>query len=662
MLTRKLLKGETLSSTFLLMKSKSCRNIYKELNLKKKQLKFPITESIYDKFYRLKTNKVKECTKNLRRESQEIKTKHRKSIDSFYSFFLKKRAKSVFNKFYITSFKENEGPSIDLSINSKTSDHLLNSIVQDQIFSIDLRPNHLKMEIGSLFNIPKTALELSHCCRNILFLKNICEIEKKELSEKEKRQITFERNVNEKSFELKEKEQMVKGYHQQIKNYFLFLFSKRDEERLLLNELRNERMTLIFELEKVVIQVSREKMKLDQLINERNFLIKVKEKIFEFPLVFLALIEKESRNNYLFEEIRNLKSKLKIEVIISILQEEKYQKQYEAQVLHYNKNKHKLSQEEIVDYNKQEEKFKKFADKSYLPFEYPEDFITEIKNLERINIVSLSFIQKIKDQADILRHELIKMKEDNKKYDQSIRNLIDTKDKQRQDVFLKYNSLVQLKDKLLKISLFQEKDRLNNSHNKQKKTRVLSSLQSSTLEYLKYKDLQTYIFIKLSEIMTKIINNTNFGKNIGSTYKQEELNILSNMKFKNNNKDSIHSMCIKLLKMFEKGTDIILFNQKEYLNDPFLKEKTLKAVFERQKATKIQNALDQRKCLYEKREIKKDKTITRIQKIIYLPKRKVMKKFCISKKKDNKIKKTLIKEPTFYDYIEYSSDLDSGYY
>ena len=132
------------------------------------------------------------------------------------------------------------------------------------------------------------------------------------------------------------------------------------------------------------------------------------------------------------------------------------------------------------------------------------------------------------------------------------------------------------------------------------------------------------------------------------------------MRFNSKNKNEIHSLCLKLMVVYENIIEFVLNKHDIFLDNPKLKEETIKLVLLNQRNVKLQNARIVRNVIEQKRQENINEILEKDKKILFLPRKKLMDKFNPNNWRKKNSNKVVVHEPTkdeiFEEMINYTND------
>ena len=647
MLSYQMLKGENPNKDFkksILTHSVSAKSIFSIKDYRKKYFnnddnnlnKFAKTQrkfSIYTNSKIFKSPLDYDKYKYFKKIRNKEKSIHHSYINSYHTKNIRKKFNETYRNFYLTNLKEKYNDTLNMTNNTtlnfkkkifKNRSNLSNIIKENKSnfdsFSTSKtqKRNFILGKIMDDFKKPNT---LVNYCNKISLMKKI-EIENKnriiELIDNRKK---YKKLLDNYYYTLKRNKQIYLHHFDIIYvKYIIYLEEIIDNEKMNLLKLKEKKKQLSMKVSHLKNLIQKENENLDELINIRNFLIKVKEKQLEIPSL--------------------LKKILKIG---------------------------KIEENEIKD-KKEFERYKSYLDKSKLFFRDQDEFFYILSDIENKNIKLLIKYQKINNSIEKLKSELEELKESENRINEILSNQMNNKEEIKNEIFNEYNYNYSQKNKLKKLSdNDKEKNNHNNIHN-------LKSIEDNKylMNLIKYKNIlsqypiqYSYLFIKLGEGIQFFLkkNILNFENLITIAKNKNELEkFLSINELKEDNFSEITSKCIKLLFFYEISVNKILEKNKNYLKDPILKSKMeiiilKKSYFLRKKNAKEQKILLEKKKIYEIKKVigrnnkKRFKQFRKVNSLDYFFNKVKSQK---SKSIDIKIKKINDSEIDIYnEYLEY---------
>ncbi len=642
-----MLKGENPNKDFkksILTYSVSAKSIFSIKDYRKKYFnnddnnlnKFAKTQrkfSIYTNSKIFKSPLDYDNYKYFKKIKNKEKSIHHSYINSYHTKNIRKKFNETYRNFYLTNLKDKYNDTLNMTNNttlnfkkkiSKNRSNLSNIIKENKSnfdsFSTSKtqKRNFILGKIMDDFKKPNT---LVNYCNKISLMKKI-EIENKnriiELIDNRKK---YKKLLDNYYYTLKRNKQIYLHHFDIIYvKYIKYLEEILDNEKMNLLKLKEKKKQLSMKVSHLKNLIQKENENLDELINIRNFLIKVKEKQLEIPSL--------------------LKKILKIG---------------------------KIEENEIKD-KKEFERYKSYLDKSKLFFRDQDEFFDIISDIENKNIKLLIKYQKINNSVEKLKSELEELKESENRINEILLNQMNNKEEIKNEIFNEYKYNYSQKNKLKKLSdNDKEKNNHNNIHN-------LKSIEDNKylMNLIKYKNIlsqypiqYSYLFIKLGEGIQFFLkkNILNFENLITIAKNKNELEkFLSINELKEDNFSEITSKCIKLLFFYEISVNKILEKNKNYLKDPILKNKMeivilKKSYFLRKKNAKEQKILLEKKKIYEIKKVigrnnkKRFKQFRKVNSLDYFFNKVKSQK---SKSIDIKIKKINDSEIDIYnEYLEY---------
>ena len=436
-----------------------------------------------------------------------------------------------------------------------------------------------------------------------------------------------------------------KKYIQDMDLYLNFLNKQKIKDFKQLEILQDKKYEVQSEVNSLILEIIKTQKQLKKMIKLRNFLLRVKEKIYVFPIKFVELYTKESKKEYIKKEINSLNIKANNSKIEELSFED-----FDGE-LNQSQNDNKLKKMIPIMRIKRKKKTVKEIEKdknnilinklSYyilnkVPiFQNVDDFLNCYKDLEN-KILDL-FLENEKNLKIIkeLKSEYNLIIEDGNKYENFINKIINRNEEELKFIIKKYNHnkqvLSSLKNKKFNtIKKFDEnfKSSINNS----------SFIDMDMVYFDKYSHLiknSKYEFVILFNNIFHYVQNflkLNYNNYTKDDFyklisKQIYLNIL---KCKNNideYKLLIPDFIIKLLKVYENICEIILENHNNYkkniLNNYSIK--FFSEIYQRKRNQK--NTKQIRDLIIKKKDENKINIYKKTIKSVYIPKKKVPEQF-----------------------------------
>ena len=436
-----------------------------------------------------------------------------------------------------------------------------------------------------------------------------------------------------------------KKYIQDMDLYLNFLNKQKIKDFKQLEILQDKKYEVQSEVNSLILEIIKTQKQLKKMIKLRNFLLRVKEKIYVFPIKFVELYTKESKKEYIKKEINSLNIKANNSKIEELSFED-----FDGE-LNQSQNDNKLKKMIPIMRIKRKKKTIKEIEKdknnilinklSYyilnkVPiFQNVDDFLNCYKDLENKildllleNEKNLKIIKELKSEYNLII-------EDGNKYENFINKIINRNEEELKFIIKKYNHnkqvLSSLKNKKFNtIKKFDEnfKSSINNS----------SFIDMDMVYFDKYSHLiknSKYEFVILFNNIIHYVQNflkLNYNNYTKDDFyklisKQIYLNIL---KCKNNideYKLLIPDFIIKLLKVYENICEIILENHNNYkkniLNNYSIK--FFSEIYQRKRNQK--NTKQIRDLIIKKKDENKINIYKKTIKSVYIPKKKVPEQF-----------------------------------
>lgn len=641
MLSLSLLKGYNIDNQHLssrqLFRSTSCFNFSGHPKPSRKGSLPKVFFSIYQGAKILKAPTLEQVERGIRKLSQEIKRKRMNKVNIMHRTMIKQAVHKRIDNFYVTSAyyegnnnngnlnESNNGnrPLSQRDFSNETTNYLSEVEKYENIVK-QYKKEKMNFEIGSLFLLTNSSKELAKSCSQVNLMKGFEELKKaraKQMKEDKDNELDNVKNVEYRL--LKNKTILQDEYETTFVSYVNFLQIKTKEEHEIMEELQSRRARLDFEVNKLRSEVSQIRKMFQELVDIRNFIIKVKEQKIVLPDFFTSLCNGEDISN-------------------------------------------------TVD-KKELERYKRYLDINHKIFNSEDEFIEIMNVVEHKNMQLLRENEKTKINTQIMRAQYEEMLEEDEKYEKFIEKQIMIKEKELNDAKSIHSQLVSQRDSVLSPRDYNKIDyHKNNGDNNNKKKQHNKSFNRELLTIMKYKDLLKNYPVPFSLLYYKLTTMLNFffdekilavniilSQNI--LHNKDELTKLLTLKLIKKNEDLIRPNCLKLLRLFEKAILSILLKHNQYISNNEIKKEIDQLIVIKQNKLKIKNAEEQRKMLENKRIFEQLKIIEKNKKIIIIPKRKVQAHYegfkkVNQKKKEEKFNLMKKEQPTFNDFISYDDD------
>ncbi len=599
-------------------------------------------ESIYDNFRMNKASSIENSEKGIRKLSQEIKQKKIDEINQMYKIKLKTSFYSKFGSLYLTNTSsskiQNKKTTEDSMLQNSTTvvrNELFNNssaVISDNnsmnnsnylppIENIDFSAQKIEFKIRELYGDKKTGKQLANCSRNMYMIKNYMNIKKDKLNQElalqnnliEQEKLTFSSLMNNKNYLL---EQFCTTYDSYIK----FLRTKIHNEKTKLDELSDKQTSILYEVNNLLGLVIKKQAILEEYVQSRDFLLKIKLKRAEMPFSYI----KQSYLDTKIEEVGNTINSLQSKINMLIV--EKFMK-------HYNYLHKYMKRRESIEKGRDDECliYNDYIKRNIAIFNDVDEFMQNLNELEAKNMLLLEENEKIRHEMMEYQLSYANLNQDSERYTKFLDTQIDIKQRHHNEL-LNRNKKLRYKIKYFTSTL--NNSTINTTISNKEKIKQFSGtfINKENINFEKYQTLllsypyqYSYVVKKLFFFIENIIKAKYFSLNYDKIFtyiKPEDYYKYMNMKFNENNKDKIIYICKQLLLIYEIIIEFIQKKHKEYLLNPKLKEKTLALVIENQKNSKLQNARMIRKFIEDKRNVLKEDIIKKNRKVIFLEGRK----------------------------------------
>jgi hypothetical protein len=385
-----------------------------------------------------------------------------------------------------------------------------------------------------------------------------------------------------------------------FERYVKYLQFQKEKEKNELNNLLDNKNKIEIEVVKLENKIMKQKEKLMQYSEYRDFLICIKERRIRLPDFFIKITElnfhnasKETYNGLPTENSKNNLANKQGKITKTTFQT--------ANI--FNNNNNSNSQPSLAEI----ERYNDYLTKNI--FESAEELNEEIKKMEFENINLLEKLNHTRATVDELKTELNKREEEEKRNNEYVCKDIIIREKY-------FNDLKEMNAKLL-----EEKNNVSND-------RVFSSTASQNLNAHKKISSMINFFNKNKKTSNMSYTKTKFNQNmiyskINSIYQcclDLKINKQSNL-----NKDNISTL--KMLKVMERSMDYLLEEQKYYLTDPDKKLEWEKKKSELDKERKIKKAKELKNFEEMKRDQLKKNINERNNRLLVIPRKKVAERF-----------------------------------
>ena len=599
-------------------------------------------ESIYDNFRMNKASSIENSEKGIRKLSQEIKQKKIDEINQMYKIKLKTSFYSKFGNLYLTNTSsskiQNKKTTEDSMLQNSTTvvrNELFNNssaVISDNnsmnnsnylppIENIDFSAQKIEFKIRELYGDKKTGKQLANCSRNMYMIKNYMNIKKDKLNQElalqnnliEQEKLTFSSLMNNKNY-------LLEKFCTTYDSYLKFLRTKIHNEKTKLDELSDKQTSILYEVNNLLGLVIKKQAILEEYVQSRDFLLKIKLKRAEMPFSYIKQSYLDTKIEEVGSTINSLQSKINMLIV------EKFMK-------HYNYLHKYMKRRESIEKGRDDECliYNDYIKRNIAIFNDVDEFMQNLNELEAKNMLLLEENEKIRHEMMEYQLSYANLNQDSERYTKFLDTQIDIKQRHHNEL-LNRNKKLRCKIKYFTSTL--NNSTINTTISNKEKIKQFSGtfINKENINFEKYQTLllsypyqYSYVVKKLFFFIENIIKAKYFSLNYDKIFtyiKPEDYYKYMNMKFNENNKDKIIYICKQLLLIYEIIIEFIQKKHKEYLLNPKLKEKTLALVIENQKNSKLQNARMIRKFIEDKRNVLKEDIIKKNRKVIFLEGRK----------------------------------------
>ena len=599
-------------------------------------------ESIYDNFRMNKASSIENSEKGIRKLSQEIKQKKIDEINQMYKIKLKTSFYSKFGNLYLTNTSsskiQNKKTTEDSMLQNSTTvvrNELFNNssaVISDNnsmnnsnylppIENIDFSAQKIEFKIRELYGDKKTGKQLANCSRNMYMIKNYMNIKKDKLNQElalqnnliEQEKLTFSSLMNNKNY-------LLEKFCTTYDSYLKFLRTKIHNEKTKLEELSDKQTSILYEVNNLLGLVIKKQAILEEYVQSRDFLLKIKLKRAEMPFSYIKQSYLDTKIEEVGSTINSLQSKINMLIV------EKFMK-------HYNYLQKYMKRRESIEKGRDDECliYNDYIKRNIAIFNDVDEFMQNLNELEAKNMLLLEENEKIRHEMMEYQLSYANLNQDSERYTKFLDTQIDIKQRHHNEL-LNRNKKLRYKIKYFTSTL--NNSTINTTISNKEKIKQFSGtfINKENINFEKYQTLllsypyqYSYVVKKLFFFIENIIKAKYFSLNYDKIFtyiKPEDYYKYMNMKFNENNKDKIIYICKQLLLIYEIIIEFIQKKHKEYLLNPKLKEKTLALVIENQKNSKLQNARMIRKFIEDKRNVLKEDIIKKNRKVIFLEGRK----------------------------------------
>ena len=599
-------------------------------------------ESIYDNFRMNKASSIENSEKGIRKLSQEIKQKKIDEINQMYKIKLKTSFYSKFGNLYLTNTSsskiQNKKTTEDSMLQNSTTvvrNELFNNssaVISDNnsmnnsnylppIENIDFSAQKIEFKIRELYGDKKTGKQLANCSRNMYMIKNYMNIKKDKLNQElalqnnliEQEKLTFSSLMNNKNY-------LLEKFCTTYDSYLKFLRTTIHNEKTKLDELSDKQTSILYEVNNLLGLVIKKQAILEEYVQSRDFLLKIKLKRAEMPFSYIKQSYLDTKIEEVGSTINSLQSKINMLIV------EKFMK-------HYNYLHKYMKRRESIEKGRDDECliYNDYIKRNIAIFNDVDEFMQNLNELEAKNMLLLEENEKIRHEMMEYQLSYANLNQDSERYTKFLDTQIDIKQRHHNEL-LNRNKKLRYKIKYFTSTL--NNSTINTTISNKEKIKQFSGtfINKENINFEKYQTLllsypyqYSYVVKKLFFFIENIIKAKYFSLNYDKIFtyiKPEDYYKYMNMKFNENNKDKIIYICKQLLLIYEIIIEFIQKKHKEYLLNPKLKEKTLALVIENQKNSKLQNARMIRKFIEDKRNVLKEDIIKKNRKVIFLEGRK----------------------------------------
>lgn len=599
-------------------------------------------ESIYDNFRMNKASSIENSEKGIRKLSQEIKQKKLDEINQMYKIKLKTSFYSKFGNIYLTNTSsskiQNKKTTEDSMLQNSTTvvrNELLNNssaVISDNnsmnnsnylppIENIDFSSQKIEFKIRELYGDKKTGKQLANCSRNMYMIKNYMNIKKDRLNQEldlqnnliQQEKVTFSSLMNNKNY-------LLEKFCTTYDGYLKFLRTKIHNEKEKLEELNDKQTSILYEVNQLLGLVIKKQAILEEYVQSRDFLLKIKLKRAEMPFSYIKQSYLDTKVEEVGNTINSLQSKINMLIV------EKFMK-------HYNYLHKYMKRRESVEKENENEclLFNDYIKNNIAIFNNVDEFMQNLNELEAKNMLLLEENEKIRHEMMEYQLNYENLNQDSERYTKFLDTQIDIKQRHHKELL---NRNKRLRYKIQYFTSTLNNSTINTTISNKEKIKQFSGtfINKENINFEKYQTLllsypyqYSYVVKKLYFFIENIIKAKYFSLNYDKLFtyiKSDDYYKYMNIKFNENNKDKIIYICKKLLLVYEIIIEFIQKKHKEYLLNPKLKAKTLALVIENQKNSKLQNARMIRKFIEDKRNVLKEDIIKKNRKVIFLEGRK----------------------------------------
>lgn len=473
-----------------------------------------------------------------------------------------------------------------------------------------------------------------------------------------------------------------KKYNNDMELYLNFLAKEKMKNYFEIEFLKDKKYELLIEVKDITLEIIRKQKELKKAIKLRNFLLKVKEKIKSLPNEFIELNQKESKKEFITNEINSLNIKFDNEKIDEFLYQDfegeltqlQNDKNLRRIILYIKKRRRKKS---LTIKQTEKEKNKILTNKllyyvnNRIPiFQSIEEFLNCFTDVQNRILKLMNQYEKCSKRIKELKITYDSIINDGNKYKSFLRNILNEKEKEFNFILNKYN-----KNKNIMFSLIEKKkstitekkkEKMNNSKNKN------PDIDLDMVLFIKYDNLikkYNYEYTLLLNILIDFIqkfiklNYNNYSKeNIFQLITKHVYNNIINGRncLDENYRISIPEYIIKLLKVYENICELVLEKDKNYkiisLNSNC---KFIYDIYQRERNRK--NTEQIKDLIQKKKEEMKINVYNKTIKSVYIPRKKIPEKYNpkqfqltkMLKNHSQDFQETQKKETEFQSFISY---------
>ena len=524
-------------------------------------------------------------------------------VNSYHKLNIRKKFNQLFQNFYLTSLKDNQkfneidnniisyrnylnqtGASfknkiyIENNDNSKELSSKANSFFSTKIgFNIKKR----NFILGKIMNDYKSPRNLINYCNKIAVMKKIEINDKNRITDFIDKKQNIKELLDNYYCKLQRNQQIyMKNFEIIYVKYIKYLRDLLDNEKIKLDKLKEKKKKISLTVLSLKTLIEKENENLIELIDVRDFLIKVKEKTLKLNPLLQKMLNKEKLNK---KQINSLD---------------------------------KMVYERYLNY----------LDKSIPIFQNTEEFFYIFSDIEEQNINLLLKLEKIQISVEQLKNELIEIKESEDRINDILEIQIKSKQEIRDDLYNHYKYFISQKKHLIQIENREKDIFLNYKSTSLSHIKYLND-DKYFMTLLQYRNILSqypiqfsYFFVKLGEGVKLFLNNnllsiSNMNKIAQNKKDLENFLTVDEKSDKENNYDRIVSKCVKLLFFYEEVVDKILQKNLIYLNNLSYKDDLQIAILKRRNEIKQRNAKERRIVLERKRKYEINKIVEKNNKI-----------------------------------------------